>query len=159
MELEQKAEEMNKVKQATYNLGQKETATHLKSQILVVCRDFCLWTWNEALDVVGVDPSLELINSEKVFYPPAIKVQVFAPSSSVTTILAQPTQIEDQPSKSSEKTPTIPTTAKEALAPDSVPTSAEVVTSVSRPSTKGQSIKEAGKEKETEDQGTKQMIG
>ena len=30
-ELEQKAKEMNKVEQAVYDLGQKETATHLKS--------------------------------------------------------------------------------------------------------------------------------
>lgn len=41
-ELEQKAEEMSKAKQAAYDLRQKETATHLKSQIPTVCRDFYL---------------------------------------------------------------------------------------------------------------------
>nr|POF02846.1 hypothetical protein CFP56_10904 [Quercus suber] len=79
-ELEQKAKEMKKDKQAVYDLGQKETAAHLKSQILVVCRDFCLWTWNEALNAVGVDPSSKLRNPEKVFYPLAIKEKTSAPT-------------------------------------------------------------------------------
>lgn len=32
-ELEQKVEEMSKIEQASYDLGQKETEAHLKSQI------------------------------------------------------------------------------------------------------------------------------
>ena len=58
---------MNKVKQKAYNLEQKETTTHLKSQVPVVYRDFCLRTWIEALNAAGVDPSSELRNLEKVF--------------------------------------------------------------------------------------------
>lgn len=58
---------MAKVEQAAYNLGQKETEAHLKSQILTVCRGFCLKTWTETLNAVGVDQSSELRNLEKVF--------------------------------------------------------------------------------------------
>lgn len=36
-ELEQKAKEMAKVEQAAYNLVQKETEAHLKSQITTIC--------------------------------------------------------------------------------------------------------------------------
>ena len=39
-ELGQKAEEIAKVKQAAYNLGQKEIEAHLKSQITTVCLGF-----------------------------------------------------------------------------------------------------------------------
>jgi len=43
-ELSQKDAEMNKVEQVAYDQGQKETAAHLKSQLPVVCRSFCLQT-------------------------------------------------------------------------------------------------------------------
>ena len=70
-ELEQKVTEMSKVKKAEYDLGKNEIEAHLKSQILAVCRGFCLRTWTKALNVAGVDPFSELRNLEKVFYPSA----------------------------------------------------------------------------------------
>ena len=76
---------MSKVKKAEYDLGKNEIEAHLKSQILVVCRGFCLQTWTEALDVAGVNPFSELRNLEKVFYPTAIRVQASTPSSSAIT--------------------------------------------------------------------------
>ena len=62
---------MSKVKKAEYDLGKNEIEAHLKSQILAVCRGFCLRTWTKALNVAGVDPFSELRNLEKVFYPSA----------------------------------------------------------------------------------------
>lgn len=41
-ELSQKNEEMSKVEQAAYKLGQKEIESRLKSQIPVVCHNFCV---------------------------------------------------------------------------------------------------------------------
>ena len=77
-ELEQKTEEMRRVEQAVFDLGQKETKAYLKSQIPVVCRSFCLWTWIKALNAIGVDLSSKLRNPEKVFYPLAIRAHTFA---------------------------------------------------------------------------------
>nr|POF16799.1 hypothetical protein CFP56_66198 [Quercus suber] len=70
-ELNQKNEEVSKVKQATYEQGQKETKSHLKSQILVAYHSFCLQTWVEALNAAGVDPFSELRNSEKGVLSPS----------------------------------------------------------------------------------------
>lgn len=64
---------MEGVLQTAYDQGQKETEAHLKSQFLIVCHNFCLQTWIEALNVAGVDPNSKLRNPEKVFYPPAIR--------------------------------------------------------------------------------------
>uniref|UniRef100_A0A7N2MQ43 Uncharacterized protein n=1 Tax=Quercus lobata TaxID=97700 RepID=A0A7N2MQ43_QUELO len=71
----QKAEEMTKAEQATYDLGQKETAAHLEFQITTVCRGFCLQSWTEALDAAGVDPTSKLRDLERVFYPLAIRTK------------------------------------------------------------------------------------
>ena len=152
-ELEQKAEEMNKVEQAAYDLGQKETATHLKSQILVVCQDFCPWTWNEALNAVGVDPSSELRNPEKVFYPPTIREKTSTPIPLSTTAFAQPVHVEDQPPASIDKAPTNSTTAKEIPSLEKVPSLVETTFSGPQPSAEGQITKDAEKEKEPESQG------
>lgn len=43
-ELEQKTKDMGKIQQVAFDLGQKETEAHFKSQIPVVCRSFCLRT-------------------------------------------------------------------------------------------------------------------
>ena len=152
-ELEQKAEEMNKVEQAAYYLGQKETATHLKSQILVVCRDFCLWTWNKALNVVGVDPSFELRNPEKVFYPSTIREKTSTSTPLSTAALAQLVHVEDQPPASVDKAPTNSATAKEIPSSEKVPSLVETTISRPQPSVEGQITKDAEKEKEPEGQG------
>ena len=154
-ELEQKVTEMSKVKKAEYDLGKNKIEAHLKSQILAVCRGFCLRTWTEALDVAGVYPFSELRNLEKVFYPTAIRMQASAPSSSAITAPAQPTQVEDQPSKLSEGATTTLGIAKKTPAPNNVPSSSEVATSGSQPFAVRQSIEAAEKEKGTEDQRAK----
>nr|POF08245.1 hypothetical protein CFP56_75836 [Quercus suber] len=51
----------------------------------------------EALNAAGVDPSLELRNLEKVFYPLAIRAHTSAQSSLSTTATAQPSLVENPP--------------------------------------------------------------
>ena len=99
-ELSQKDAEMNRVEQVAYDQGQKEIEAHLKSQLPVVCRSFCLQTQIEALNAIGVDPNLELRNPEKAFYPPAIQMRpVIQPS--VNTFFPTPTSsIENLPPNS-----------------------------------------------------------
>ena len=72
--------------QIAFEQGQKETEAHLKSQLLVVCRSFCLQTWIEALNAAGVDSNSELRNLEKAFYPPIIRARpINQPSVSIST--------------------------------------------------------------------------
>ena len=90
-----------------------------------------------------------------MFYPTAIRVQASAPSSSAITAPAQPTQVEEQPSKLSEGATTTLGIAKKTLDLDNVPSSAEVATSGSQPLALGQSTEAVEKEKGTEDQRAK----
>ena len=78
-ELGQKAEEIAKVKQAAWNLRQKEAEAHLKSQITTMCWSFCLRIWTEALNAARVDQSSKLRDLKKVFYPPTIRVKTTTP--------------------------------------------------------------------------------
>lgn len=86
--LSQKNEEMSKVEQSAYK--QKETESHLKSQIPMVCPSFCLQTQVKALNATGVDPSSELRNLEKAFYPPAIRA---CPTTQPPVNTSGPTQM------------------------------------------------------------------
>ncbi|KAK9990323.1 hypothetical protein SO802_025308 [Lithocarpus litseifolius] len=90
-----KDKEIEKAKQMAYNQGQKETETHLKSQLPVVCRIFCLQTWIEALNVAGVDSNSELRNPNRAFYPPAIRTRPALQSSvsTSTSALASSTKV------------------------------------------------------------------
>ena len=92
---------MNKVEQIIYDQGQKETEAHLKSQLPVVCHSFCLRTWIEPFNAVGVDPASELRNPKRAFYPPAIKARL-AIQPPVSTSSPTPTSsTENPPPKSS----------------------------------------------------------
>ena len=82
-------------------------------------------------------------------------MQASASSSSAITAPAQPTQVEDQPSKLSEGATTTLGIAKKTPAPDNVPSSSEVATSGSQPLAVGQSAEEAKKEKGIENQKAK----
>nr|POE58223.1 hypothetical protein CFP56_40807 [Quercus suber] len=107
-ELNQKNKEVSKVEQATYEQGQKETKSYLKSQNLVVCHSFCLQTWVEALNTVGVDPSSELRNSKKGFEVATKTSQVEESSSANKAVPFAPTPTnETQPSREAgkQKTP------------------------------------------------------
>nr|POE97564.1 hypothetical protein CFP56_17083 [Quercus suber] len=74
-ELSQKDKEMEEVEQTSYDQGQKETEAHLKSQLPVVCRNFYLQAWIEALNAARVDSNFELRNLENAFYPATIRAR------------------------------------------------------------------------------------
>ena len=91
-----------------------------------------------------MDPSSELRNPEKVFYPPAIREKALAPTPPST---AAPTHVEDQPPASSDKAPTTSATAKETPSSNKVPFSVEVAISRPQPFAEEQTTKDAEKEK------------
>ena len=128
---------MNKAEQALYDLGQKETKAHLMSQIPVVCRSFYLWTWVEALNAVGVDPSLELRNLKKVFYLPTIRAQTSVWSPPKTTTPTQSTPIENPPLKSNTIALPTFTVATEISSLEKDPTSTEAAPLASQPIVEG----------------------
>lgn len=136
-ELEQKTKDMGRVEQVAFEEGQKGTEAHLKSQILMVCRSFCLQTWVEALNATGVDPSSELRNPEKLFYPPAIRAHTLVQPPSNTTTTAQPSSTKNPPPKSNTTTPTSSTVTAKTSSIKENPTSAETTPS-SQPTTEGQ---------------------
>lgn len=120
---------MSKVEQVVYDLRQKETKTHLKSQIPVVCRSFFLRTWIKALNAIGVDPSSELRNLEKVFCPPAIRAHT--PTLSNADTSAPHTQAKSQAPRPSMTAPLSSTAVEEAPSLDKVPLTAKVAPLVS----------------------------
>ena len=66
-----------------------------------------------ALNIAGVDPSLELRNLEKVFYPPAIKAHTSTHSPPGTAATAQPSPAENLPLKSNTIAPPTSTVVAE----------------------------------------------
>ena len=99
---------MNKVEQTTYDQGQKKTEAHLKSQLPVVCRSFCLQTWIEALNATGVDLASKLRNLERAFYPPAIKACPATQPPGSTSGSAPTSSTENPALKSSATAPAQP---------------------------------------------------
>ena len=97
---------MNMFEQIAYDQGQKETEAHLKSQLLVVCRSFCLQTWIEALNVAGVNSNSQLRNLEKAFYPPTIRARPISHPSISTSGPTPTSSAENPPPKSSTTAPT-----------------------------------------------------
>lgn len=83
-----------------------ETKETLRAHITGVCRDYCLYVWNEALNQVEVDASSTLRRVENSFYPPTLRVA--GPSSSYTEV--DPEIPEPSPSAATNAlpTPTIP---------------------------------------------------
>ena len=50
-----------------------ETEKALRAEVPEVCRIYCTRTWNEALNVAGVEASFELRKPENIYYPEAIR--------------------------------------------------------------------------------------
>ena len=61
-----------------YNAGMTKTAQSLTAQLRDVAGVFCLQVWGEALNAVGVDADAELRETDKVYYPLALRI---SPSS------------------------------------------------------------------------------
>ena len=72
-ELEKKIEEVAQAKQAKYDVGVKEIENALKAQVIEVCRSYYLQVWTEALNLAGVDASLELKKTENISYALALR--------------------------------------------------------------------------------------
>ena len=125
--------------------------THLKSQILTVCRDFCLQTWIESLNVVGVDPTSEQRDPERVVYPSAIRAKAAASPLHSITVSAAPTQARDWPLEPDVKATTTTTTVKETPPLGKVPSTSEADTSTPQTLVEVQTNKEIGKETASED--------
>nr|POF19421.1 hypothetical protein CFP56_14801 [Quercus suber] len=101
--------------------------------------------WIEALNAASVDPSLELRNLEKVFYPLAIRAHTSAQSSLSTTATAQPSLAENPPLKSN--TTALPTSIVAVETPplEENLTLAVVAPLTSQPIVEGQTSEETEK--------------
>ena len=84
-----------------------------------------------------MDPSSELRNPEKVFYPLAIRAKVIAPTLISTVPHTQPTHAEDPPPAPTNKAPTTSIIAKDVPPSGKALFSIEAPVSVSQPSAEG----------------------
>lgn len=48
-----------------YDIGVKNTEDALKAQVIGICRGYCLQAWTEALNLAGVEASLDLRETKK----------------------------------------------------------------------------------------------
>ena len=79
-ELKGKDAEKAKAKQAMYDVGMTKTAQSLITQLRDVAWALCLEVQGEALNAAGVGADSDLRGTDKVYYPPALRV---APSSAL----------------------------------------------------------------------------
>jgi len=63
---------MDEAEQKGNDLRVAETEETLRAEVPVVCRIYCVQTWDETLNRAGVEASSELREAENVFYPSAI---------------------------------------------------------------------------------------
>ena len=72
-------------KQASYALGMEETKARLIEELAKVCRDYCMVTWAEALNLATVPADLEWRQPRNVYYYPEIReIPGALPSPSTT---------------------------------------------------------------------------
>uniref|UniRef100_A0A7N2R7C7 Uncharacterized protein n=1 Tax=Quercus lobata TaxID=97700 RepID=A0A7N2R7C7_QUELO len=76
---------MNEAKQKGYEIGVAETEETLRAEVPMVCRIYCVQTWDEALNRAGVEASSELRRPENVFYPEAIRPSAPPPNQAEAT--------------------------------------------------------------------------
>ena len=119
---------MNKAEQRSYEVGIAETEEALWAEVPEVCRIYCARTWNEDLDLAGIEASSELRRPESIFYPEAIRPsalhpqQVDAPSTVVTLaeeVLPRDSSPRDQPEPAKKEF------AQSGVSPDKNPTASE----------------------------------
>ena len=74
-EAKAKAErEKEEAEQHGYDVGVAETKDALRAEVPAVCRAYCAQTWEEALNLAGIDASSELRKPENIFFLPALQV-------------------------------------------------------------------------------------
>ena len=72
-EAKAKAErEKEEAEQHGYDVGVAETKDALRAEVPAVCRAYCAQTWEEALNLAGIDASSELRKPENIFFLPAL---------------------------------------------------------------------------------------
>ena len=64
----------DEVEQYGYDVGIAETEDTLRAEVPTVCRAYYAQTWEEALNLAGVEASFELRRPENIYFPPAIRV-------------------------------------------------------------------------------------
>nr|XP_023894771.1 uncharacterized protein LOC112006699 [Quercus suber] len=83
--------ERDVAEQQGYNVGVAETEDTFRAEVLVVCREYCALTWQEALDRAGVESSSELRKPENIYFPPAIQASTpSTPQGEVSSTVAEP---------------------------------------------------------------------
>ena len=70
-------------KQVSYTFDVEETQARLIEELAEVCREYCIATWAEALNLAGVPANSEWKQPGKVYYHPEIReILVALPSPS-----------------------------------------------------------------------------
>ena len=83
----QKAEKALKVAQEAakaaetlvYERGVLETKARLTAEVIVVCREYCAETYNQALDRAGIPADSDLRRVDQVYYPEDLRENTTAP--------------------------------------------------------------------------------
>ena len=83
----QKAKEELKVAQeaavaaenSAYERGMLETEARLTAEVTVVCREYCVETYNQALDRAGISADSDLRRVDQVYYPDDLRENTTAP--------------------------------------------------------------------------------
>ena len=74
-EAKAKAErEKDEAEQHGYDVDVAKTKDALRAEVPAVCRAYCAQTWEEALNLAGIDASSELRKPENIFFLPALQV-------------------------------------------------------------------------------------
>ena len=66
--------ERDEAKQHGYDIGIAKTEDALRAEVLAVCRAYCTYIWEEALNRAGIDASFELRKPENIIFPPALQI-------------------------------------------------------------------------------------
>ena len=88
-----------KAEQAAYNASMTKTAQSLTTQFRDIAWAFCLEVWGKALNAARVDADAKLRGTNKVYYPPALRI---APSFA-------PPPLDLSSTSSASKSTTVPT--------------------------------------------------
>ena len=75
-----------------YKRGVLETEVRLTAEVIVVCRDYCAETYNQALDRAGVLADFDLRRADQVYYPEDIKEDITAPPPPAALLPPPPEQ-------------------------------------------------------------------
>ena len=58
---------------AAYKRGVLETEARLTAEVTVVCKDYCVETYFQALDLAGIPADSNLRRADQVYYPEDIR--------------------------------------------------------------------------------------